>query len=133
MKIFLGGTCNGSTWRDHLIPMLTIDWFNPVVENWTPDCMAEEIKQREICDIVLYTITPKMTGTYAIAEAVDDSNKRPLKTIFTLLQQDEDCKFNKGQWKSLNAVAAMVSRNGASVFTDLESTATDINWRDHSR
>ena len=41
MKIFLGGTCNESTWRDELIPNLTIDYFNPVVKDWTPDCMKE--------------------------------------------------------------------------------------------
>jgi len=31
-KVFLGGTCNESTWRDELIPMLEIDYFNPVVD-----------------------------------------------------------------------------------------------------
>ena len=79
--IFLGGTCNNSTWREKLIPLLDIDYFNPVVDDWTPDCMAEEIKQREKCDFVLYVITPEMTGVYSIAEVTDDSNKRPEKTI----------------------------------------------------
>ena len=27
-KVFLGGTCNDSIWRDKLIEMLTIDYFN---------------------------------------------------------------------------------------------------------
>ena len=48
--VFLGGTCNNSTWRDKLIPSLSINYFNPVVENWTPECQAEEIKQRAECD-----------------------------------------------------------------------------------
>ena len=82
MKVFLGGTCNGSKWREELIPKLTIDYFDPVVEDWTPECQQEEIRQREICDIVLHVITPKMKGAYAIAEAVDDSNKRPDRTAF---------------------------------------------------
>ncbi len=30
-KVFLGGTCNGSLWRDALIKKLNIDYFNPVV------------------------------------------------------------------------------------------------------
>ena len=84
---FLGGTCNNSTWREKLIPMLTIDYFNPVVDDWTPDCMAEEIKQRETCEYVLYVITPEMTGVYSIAEVADDSNKRPDKTIFCFLSE----------------------------------------------
>jgi len=129
MKVFLGGTCNGSTWRNRIIPMLEIDYFNPVVDDWTPDRMVEEIKQRENCDFVLYTITPKMAGVYSIAEAVDDSNKRPNKTIFVLLRSDENSGFDEGQWKSLGAVAKMVTNNGGKVFYNLKSAANFINQK----
>jgi hypothetical protein len=81
-KVFLGGTCNNSTWREKLIPMLKINYFNPVVDEWTPECQEEEIRQKEICDYCLYTITNEMTGVYSIAKAVDDSNKRPEKNHF---------------------------------------------------
>ena len=67
MKIFLGGTCNGSNWRDELIPKLQCDYFNPVVKDWTPACQEEERRQRQGCDVVLYVITPLMEGVYAIA------------------------------------------------------------------
>ena len=87
-KVFLGGTCNESTWRDKLIKMLEIDYFNPVVDDWTEECYQEELRQREICDYCLYVITPRMKGVYSIAEVVDDSNKRPEKTIFCLLDYD---------------------------------------------
>ena len=66
-KVFLGGTCNNSTWRDEIIEELTINYFNPVVENWTPECMKEELKQRKECDICLYVITSEMTGVYKLA------------------------------------------------------------------
>ena len=125
-RVFLGGTCNGSTWRDDMIKMLTSDYFNPVVENWTEVCMDQEIWEREHCDVVLYTITPKMTGVYSIAEVVDDSNKRPGKTVLILLQKDTD----KGQWRSLKAVAQMVERNGGAIFYSLKEAALAINqWR----
>ena len=129
MRVFLGGTCNESKWRNRIIPMLEVGFFNPVVADWTPDCMAEEIKQRETCAIVLYAITPKMTGTYSIAEAVDDSNKRPEKTIFIRLRDDGHARFDEGQWKSLGAVAQLIERNGGKVFTDLKSAAIEINAR----
>lgn len=35
MKVFLGGTCNGSKWREELIPLLQVGYFNPVVDEWT--------------------------------------------------------------------------------------------------
>lgn len=127
MKVFLGGTCNGSTWRDRIIPMLEVGFYNPVVEDWTPECMQEEVRQREECDIVLYVITPKMTGVYAIAEVVDDSNKRPTQTVFVCLREDDDEKFSNGQLKSLGAVAGMVGQNGAMVCADLERAALYIN------
>ena len=127
MKVFLGGTCNNSNWRDKLIPMLKIDYFNPVVENWTPDCQKEEIYQRETCDWVLYTITPKMKGTYSVAEVVDDSNKRPEKCIFCLLETDEDLSFDKVELKSLMAVKTMINKNGARTASSLEEVAKIIN------
>lgn len=127
MKVFLGGTCNESNWRNLIVTMLTIDYFNPVVPDWTPDCMAEEVRQRAECDICLFVITPKMTGIYAIAEVVDDSNKKPDRTVFVRLRADGQAKFDEGQWRSLGALEQLLSRNGVATFTDLKSAAIHIN------
>lgn len=131
MKVFLGGTCNESTWREHLIELLTIDYFNPVVDDWTPECMENELKERDECDYCLYTITPKMTGVYSIAEVVDDSNKRPEKTVFVILEQDNPSrkKFREGQLRSLYAVAELVKSNGGKFFSSLEDAANYINGK----
>ena len=126
-KTFLGGTRNESTWRDELIPMLKIDYFNPVVDDWTPECMAEEIRQRQICDYCLYVITLEMTGVYAIAEDVDDSNKRPDKTVFCVLESATGMSFTDGQMKSLHSVGEMVNRNGGYFATSLENVANWLN------
>jgi hypothetical protein len=125
-KVFLGGTCNESNWRNRMMIYLYqdgLDYFNPVVPDWTESCMAEEIRERETCDFCLYTITPKMTGVYSIAEVVDDSNKRPDRTVLVLLRDDGDFKFSEGQWKSLGAVAKMVTKNGGKVFDNLKSAS----------
>lgn len=126
-KVFLGGTCAGSTWRKDLISMLTIDYFNPVVPDWTPECQIEELKQREECDFCLYVITPNMEGVYSIAEVVDDSNKRPNKTVFCVLDFYDGKEFNKSQIKSFNAVKSLVKANGANVFNDLGEVAEFLN------
>lgn len=127
MKVFLGGTCNESTWRNRIIPMLKIDYFDPVVDDWTEECMEIEKQEKRTCDFCLYTITPKMIGVYSIAEVVDDSNKRPGKTILILLKEDGKEKFTKGQWKSLNAVATMVKNNSGFVFDNLKEAAKAMN------
>ena len=123
MKVFLGGTCNNSIWRNELIKKINIDYFNPVVDDWTPECQQEELKQREICDFVLYTITKEMTGVYSIAEVVDDSNKRPEKTVFCLLEEG----FDKGQLKSLNMVKEMIKKNGANIYNNIDDVANFLN------
>lgn len=127
LHIFLGGTCNDSKWRDIFIKMLpsNISYFNPVVPDWTEECYIKELEERENADIVLYTITPKMTGVYSIAEVIDDSNKKPESTILCILRQDPNgrektIEFDESQWKSLNKVAEMVKRNGGNSFTSLE-------------
>lgn len=140
-KVFLGGTCNDSEWRNELIPMLDIDYFNPVVDDWAEECYQEELRQREICDYCLYVITPRMTGVYSIAEVVDDSNKRPEKTIFCVLETDRNpakdlsswfgipdkIHFDTGQLKSLNRVGQMVQLNGGQYFKTLEDVAKYLN------
>lgn len=128
MKVFLGGTCNESQWREELISMLSIDYFNPVVEDWTPECMEEEIRQRGVCDYCLYTITPRMMGLYSIAEVVDDSNKRPQKTVLCILKKDGELTFSKGQIKSFGQVARMVKSNGGQCFYNLNDVAKYLNY-----
>ena len=127
MKVFLGGTCNGSTWRDTLIPMLKIDYFNPVVDDWNDDAQAREIEEREKCDYCLYVFTPRMTGTYAIAEVIDDSHRHPEKTLMVPMREDDDVGFKDGSWKSLMMVARMVAQNGGRVFDNLEQVANWLN------
>lgn len=122
-KVFLGGTVNGSTWREHLMPLLKVDYFNPVVEDWTPECMAEEVHQRAISDYCLYVLTPKMKGVYAIAEVVDDSNKRPQKTILCVLNDDDGDRFEAHLEKSIVQVQKMVGENGALICQSLEEIA----------
>lgn len=127
-KVFLGGTCNESNWREDVINNLKIDYFNPVVKDWTPECQKEELLQRENCDYVLYFITPKMIGVYSIAEVIDDSNKRPNKTIFCWRSTDKDNEvFSPAQEKSLDAVGKMVERNGGKYFKYLFDVINFLN------
>lgn len=127
-KVFLGGTCNGSTWRDKLIPMLKVDYFNPVVEDWTPECQKEEERQKnEECNYQLYVITPKMTGLFSIAEVVESAITKHEKTILCVIEKDEDLEFTTGQIKSLYAVGNMVIKYRGVWLTSLEDVANYLN------
>lgn len=124
-RIFLGGTCNNSTWRNDLIKLIEekMEYFNPVVDNWTEECFKKEMREKEKCDYLLFTITPLMTGVYSIAEVVDYSNKKPEKVLFCVLEKDGDKEFDKGQMKSLEKVKEMINENGGKSFDNLYDVA----------
>lgn len=126
MKVFLGGTCSGYKWRNELIPMLKCDYYNPIVKNWSEEDRLREVRERETADYVLYVITSGIKGVYSIAEVVDDSNKRPEKTIFCVL--DKDMNFQMKH--SLEAVKKLVATNGATVCTDLIEVAHFLEAED---
>lgn len=131
-KVFLGGTCNDSDWREKLIDKLKIDYFNPVVPNWDDKAKERELKERETADYLLYVITPRMKGVYSIAECVDDSNKNPDKTIFCFLKTDKDDKgekieFEDFQINSLNEVGKLIVRNGGIWLKSLDEVAKKLN------
>jgi hypothetical protein len=126
-KVFLGGTTNRSHWRDDIIKKLKIDYFNPVVSEWTDEAYQNELKERETADFLLYVITPKMTGFYSIAEVIDDSNKSPKKTIFCFIENDGEAVFSAFQLKSLNAVGKMVHINGGKWAKNMDEVVEWLN------
>lgn len=124
LKVFLGGTCNESTWRDELIPMLEIPYFNPVVEDWNEEAQEEEKRQKEICAYEVFVITKEMTGVFSIAEVIDAVHRNPRGTIFCYIYDDE---FKDHQIKSLQAVGDLVVERGGYFCGDLETVAVTLN------
>jgi len=140
IEVFLGGTtAKGTNWREKLIKRLHIDYFNPVVDDWNEEAYKLELKKRKTCDYVLYVISPLMIGVYSIAEVVDDSNKRPEKTILCVIDSDGDTDeykektWSKEQAKSLTAVKKMVENNGATVFDSLFDVAIFLNEKEKEK
>ena len=120
-KVFLGGTCNESTWRNELIPLLEkagVEYFNPVVDNWTLECQEEEYRQKEICDLHLYLITKKMKGVFSIAEAVASCQFKDKEVLFAFA--DFDGEFDTAEKKSLYAVGHLIVRLGGYCIPDLK-------------
>ena len=125
-KIFLGGTCNDSNWRNELIPLLNVDYFNPVVDDWTPECQEIEKAEKEVnCNIHLYIITHEMTGVFSIAEAIESAMTPGKITIFQVMPN----LISPRQIKSLEAVVEMVIKHGGLAFVDndINRTARIIN------
>lgn len=69
--IGLFGTCGNSTWRDQFVEYYTkngIEFFNPQVENWTPECATIEAEHLASDNIVLFPITDETYATGSLAE-----------------------------------------------------------------
>lgn len=128
MKVFLGGTCAESKWREIIMPQLQCKYFNPVVEDWTPECQENEEREKLICDYHLYVITPKMQGVFSIAEVVNDSHELPKgHCVFCVTKEDDDRDWTKGEMKSLDATAKMVEKNGAKICRSLDEVVKYLN------
>jgi hypothetical protein len=125
-RIFLGGTCAGDTWREHLIKMIQVPAFNPVTDNWNEEFQKlEEHEKVTDCNIHLYVITSKMIGVYSIAEVVESTQYKDKITILHIIPDG----FEGHQLKSLKATVALVRRNGGIAYIDpeLSRTARVIN------
>lgn len=127
MKVFLGGTVNGSQWRTGVKERLNIDFFDPVVEDWNDAAYARELTERQLCDYLLYVLTPKMTGYYAIAEVTDDSCKHPDRTLYCFLKEDAGTTFTTEQVKELEFLGETVVQNGGRWLKTIDDVVAFLN------
>lgn len=115
-RMFLGGTCSGDPWRETLIPELDklgISYFNPVVEDWTPECVYIENQEKETkCDCELYILTPSMKGVYSVAELVAAAYESSVghygSVLVGVLGTEEE--WGEDKWKSLGATIDLVNQ-----------------------
>jgi len=115
MRIFLGGTCADTTWREEFIKEIEgseIEYFNPVVKDWTPECQAiEEDEKNNKCDTHLYVITKEMMGTYSIAEIINSAWQAVVygTTVnFVVFAVLDEGTWQKHERKSFDAIIKMV-------------------------
>lgn len=69
--IGLFGTCGGSTWRDRFIAaydLVGYSYFNPQVDNWSPELALVEAEHLANDDIILFPVTGETAGIGSLAE-----------------------------------------------------------------
>lgn len=129
---FLGGTVNGSNWRDILIPLLTIGYFNPVVADWTEEHAIRENQAKASANVNLYVITPKQHGLYVPFElattACESRNNPNMKVVAVFLKEDGGDVFTDHQLASITQIRELLHKNPeVEIFDNLESTARFLN------
>lgn len=127
MKVFLGGTCNGSKWRDSFIEKLSIDYYNPMVDEWSAEAYEKEKREKLNSNYFLYHLTPKLEGFYSIAEVLDESFHFKSQVIFSFDKTDEDAVFSSNELKALELLGEKVIHSGGLWFQDLTQVAEFLN------
>lgn len=73
--IFLGGSCNPTTWRmDMAIPFFSknqIQYYNPQVEEWYAELAAEEATAKEDAFVLLFVIDKQTRALASVLEATE--------------------------------------------------------------
>ncbi len=131
--VFLGGTCNGSTWRERLIPQIK-GWtvFNPIVENWTEADRANEERAKKEADVLLYVLTAKQAGFYSLVEAtVSALHNTNSHVILVFMEDDDGARYSEADWKSIMASVKLLSENvddaNVKVCDNLDTAIAYIN------
>jgi hypothetical protein len=110
--IGLFGTCGTSTWRDPFIARYQqngINYFNPKVESWTPECADIEKRHLKSDQIILFPVTGETYGTGSLGETgfsalsvVLSIMERPNRYVVIMIEKDMDPKLkdeNPVAWK----------------------------------
>ena len=126
-KVFLGGTCNGSKWREFAEKKLKLPSFNPVVEHWDENARIREEEEKKQCVYQLYVLTPKMEGCYSVAELINNCHQDGYETYFCFLEKDGEDTFSEHQVASLRAVGNMVESLGGVYTESLEEIINHLN------
>ncbi|KAK2168035.1 hypothetical protein LSH36_21g07071 [Paralvinella palmiformis] len=71
--VFLGGSCNPTTWRhDYAIPFLkkhNISFYNPQVSDWKPELMEMEDQAKGVAEVLFFVIDNQTRSTSSMVEA----------------------------------------------------------------
>lgn len=125
---FLGGTINGSNWRQKLAEKLSVNYFDPVVNDWNPDHRRTEEMAKSAAKVLVYAITPKQTGFYTIAEMTHAvfGDSRPVAVL--ILDEDDGVLYEEHQQASISAIKELLNqRIGLHLFDNVEELAHHLN------
>lgn len=132
--IFLGGTCGDSDWRSEFMAQwkkttdskVSTKLFNPVVEEWTEECIKKENEVKSKAALNLFVITPEFKGPYSFAEAVECSHSS--KVFFAIY--DKDKQFDSAFVKSTDAIGKIIENHGGVykkyIDTSIEELVKDV-------
>ena len=107
-QVFLGGSCNPTTWRrDHAIPYFesrSVSFYNPQVANWSPEMVEIEHRAKELAPLLFFVID---YDTRALASIVEvcylASRGRRIIVVMSPMPEKQFTKFIAQKSTSLDS------------------------------
>ena len=136
-KVFLGGSCNPTTWRkDTAIPLLEakeITYYNPQVDEWSEELIEIEANAKEEAEILLFVIDNKTRAITSMLEATENI-ARGRKVLLVIIPCDEMMisgnKIEGDELKDLTRsrkyLADIATRHKCPVYTSIEDAINSI-------
>jgi raw len=79
-EVFLGGSCNPTTWRqDTAIPLLKklgITFYNPQVSHWGPELVELEWKAKQHATVLFFVMDNETRSVASLIEAAHSAAKQ---------------------------------------------------------
>ncbi|XP_063832474.1 uncharacterized protein LOC135081617 isoform X2 [Ostrinia nubilalis] len=132
-EVFLGGSCNPTTWRsDIAIPMLKkmgITYFNPQVDDWSTELIEVEHRAKAAARALLFVLDSETRAVAASVEAAHLAAAAPTALLLVLRpysrhQTIGQEKITDHEYVELSRARATlqeaVERRGLPVFTDIQ-------------
>merc|ERR1712054_563823 len=136
--VFLGGSCNPTTWRHELaIPLLEqhkAEYYNPQVDDWYPELMAIENRAKKEAAVNLFVIDGDTRALMSIIEAVEHIATRRAVAVAVLADVHPGHKIgvdeiSASESKDLNRARGylrdVASRFGVPVHCSVKEAVSD--------
>ncbi|XP_046669675.1 uncharacterized protein LOC124360267 isoform X3 [Homalodisca vitripennis] len=130
-EVFLGGSCNPTTWRhDIAIPLLKglgITYYNPQVEDWSVELVEQEHEAKQTANVLFYVIDSQTRNVVGMIEAAAFAGARrrlvlvikpykPSQSIGGEVISHQEYDELSG---SLLVLKSLVERQGIPVFNNI--------------
>ncbi|XP_071947867.1 uncharacterized protein [Antedon mediterranea] len=130
-QVFLGGSCNPTTWRhDIAIPLLKqygLTYYNPQVDEWDPHLIEVEEQAKQLAQLLVFVIDNTTRSTASLVEAAYlAGNDRPVILVIKGLPIEvAGEKLTESELNDLNRghhfLIDLVQRKCLPIFEDIET------------
>jgi hypothetical protein len=137
-EIYLGGSCDPTTWRrDLAIPLCEmhhVTYYNPQVDNWVPEMVVTEAKAKEESMVLFFVIDNSTRAIGSMLEASEYIGRGRNVVLVVQPMGDDACvgkdKLPPSEVKDLNRARTFLRdvavRHGVPIYTGVDGIVHGI-------